>query len=60
MSSHIILETDSDLYLGHLTSLETTLFAKDLQIKQAEDGSARLRREVSELKRRLSKYEASS
>lgn len=42
----------------HLTSLESTLGAKVLQIKLGNEETARLRREVHELKRRLSKYEA--
>jgi len=41
----------------HLTSLESTLNAKDHLIKLAYDETARLRREVAELKRRLAKYE---
>jgi len=42
----------------HLTSLESTLGAKDLQIKIANDETARLRREVADLKRRLAAYES--
>lgn len=41
----------------HLSSLETTLNSKDTQIKLARDDAERLRREVENLKRRLSKYE---
>ncbi|OCF39602.1 hypothetical protein I317_06617 [Kwoniella heveanensis CBS 569] len=41
----------------HLSSLEHTLGAKDLQIKLANEETARLRREVAELKKKLSKYE---
>ncbi|RSH94536.1 hypothetical protein EHS25_004340 [Saitozyma podzolica] len=41
----------------HLTSLESTLGAKDLQIKLANEEASRLRHEVLELKRRLAKYE---
>ncbi|WWD16625.1 hypothetical protein CI109_101054 [Kwoniella shandongensis] len=41
----------------HLTSLEHTLGAKDLQIKLANEETLRLRREVAELKKKLSKYE---
>jgi len=42
----------------HLTSLESTLGTKDLQIKLANEESARLRREVADLKRRLAAYES--
>lgn len=41
----------------HLSSLESTLNSKDVQIKVARDDAERLRREVENLKRRLSKYE---
>ena len=41
----------------HLNSLESTLNGKDMQIKLARDDAERLRREVENLKRRLSKYE---
>lgn len=41
----------------HLNSLESTLNSKDVQIKVARDDAERLRREVENLKRRLSKYE---
>lgn len=43
----------------HLSSLESTLGAKDLEIKFAHEENIRLRRQLAELKRRLSKYEAS-
>jgi len=43
----------------HLTSLESTLGAKDLQIRLANEEAARLKREVMDLKRRLAKYERS-
>lgn len=42
----------------HLSSLESTLGAKDLEIKLAHEENMRLRRQLAELKRRLSKYEA--
>lgn len=41
----------------HLSSLETTLNAKDTLIKKANEESAKLRKEVADLKRRLGKYE---
>ncbi|KLT40756.1 hypothetical protein CC85DRAFT_142770 [Cutaneotrichosporon oleaginosum] len=41
----------------HLSSLESTLGAKDLEIKIAHDEMLRLRRQVTELQRRLAKYE---
>jgi hypothetical protein len=41
----------------HLSSLESTLGAKDLEIKLAHEENIRLRRELGELKRRLSAYE---
>lgn len=41
----------------HLSSLEHTLGAKDLAIKLAHEETARLRREVGELKKKLAKYE---
>jgi hypothetical protein len=42
----------------HLSSLESTLGAKDLEIKIAHDEMLRLRRQVADLQRRLAKYEA--
>ena len=45
------------MHAEHLTSLETNLHDKDVRVKTAENEAARLRREVAELKRRLSKYE---
>lgn len=42
----------------HLSSLESTLGAKDLEIKIAHDEMLRLRRQVTDLQRRLAKYEA--
>lgn len=42
----------------HLSSLESTLSTKDLQVKLANEEAANLRREVAELRRRLAKYEA--
>lgn len=42
----------------HLTSLESTLGAKDLEIRLAHEENVRLRREVTELKRRLAQYES--
>ncbi|TXT04242.1 hypothetical protein VHUM_04240 [Vanrija humicola] len=41
----------------HLSSLESTLGAKDLEIKLAHEENARLRRELADMRRRLSKYE---
>ncbi|CAD6575996.1 MAG: hypothetical protein TREMPRED_001552 [Tremellales sp. Tagirdzhanova-0007] len=41
----------------HLTSLESTLAAKDLQIKLANEEAAKLMREMFDLKRRLQRYE---
>lgn len=41
----------------HLSSLESTLGAKDLDLRLAHEENARLRREVGDLKRRLAKYE---
>jgi len=41
----------------HLNSLESTLGAKDLEIKLAHEENMRLRRELGELKRRLAQYE---
>ncbi|GMK58229.1 hypothetical protein CspeluHIS016_0502610 [Cutaneotrichosporon spelunceum] len=42
----------------HLSSLESTLGTKDLEIKMAHEEMLRLRRQVAELQRRLAKYEA--
>lgn len=41
----------------HLSSLETTLAAKDLAVKLAIEESSRLRKELAEVKKRLAKYE---
>lgn len=41
----------------HLSSLESTLGAKDLEIRLAHEENTRLRRELAEMKRRLQKYE---
>ena len=41
----------------HLSSLETDLETKDMQIKAARDEALRLRAEVAALKKRLSQYE---
>ncbi|ORX36288.1 hypothetical protein BD324DRAFT_608980 [Kockovaella imperatae] len=42
----------------HLSSLETTLNAKETKLRLATDEAARLRKQVADLKKRLSKYEA--
>ncbi|BEI82412.1 hypothetical protein CcaverHIS002_0302800 [Cutaneotrichosporon cavernicola] len=42
----------------HLSSLESTLGTKDLEIKMAHQEMLRLRRQVADLQRRLAKYEA--
>lgn len=41
----------------HLSSLETTLAAKDIRIRLANEEAARLREELSQVKKRLAKYE---
>lgn len=41
----------------HLNSLESTLGAKDLEVKIAHEENMRLRRELAEVKRRLAQYE---
>lgn len=41
----------------HLSSLESTLGSKDLQVRLAQEETARLRKENDDLRRRLAKYE---
>ena len=43
--------------LEHLSSLETDLYSKDVQIKAAKDEASHLRRQVEMLKKRLAAYE---
>ncbi|RSH95840.1 hypothetical protein EHS25_000933 [Saitozyma podzolica] len=43
----------------HLSSLESTLSGKDLQMKLAQEEASRLRKEVADLKRRLAEYNMS-
>lgn len=60
MSELFAFRTATDVPLEHLTSLESTLGAKDLQIKLANEEASRLRHEVVERESSLSMRHAST